>query len=444
MNRIALNTVVLLALGSQACSPEDDATRAWAARSASEARDEATPPGTPLFSRSFPGSEAGPSGFGEGAPRVTGLAVDAAANVFLCGAFRGTVDFGRERLTSRGGEEETFVAKLGPDGSPLWARHLAGAGWRDASIAADSAGNTFVLGAFGGSVDFGAGPLSTEDRAHALFLLKLGPDGTTLWSQKSTSEEGGAIPRGAAATPEGGVVIVGSFDTDVGMGRMMLRGNGSFAFALDASGGVLWGKNFGRSGDSFPSSVAVDRDQNTVVAEAYGTGRRLYLTKLDRSGATVWRNRLNPTRDVGSIWPDGVAVDARGDILLTGGGNVDFGVPSAPGSEDEGFVTRFDPGGAVRWVRRLAGTGHVAADAAGNALVAGASGSAILVTKLSPQGEVLWTRRAEGSANAGGVALRPGGDGLVLAGTFHGLLDFGVGPLSSGARTDIFVTALSP
>ncbi|WP_437666988.1 hypothetical protein [Sorangium sp. So ce1182] len=446
LNRIALNGMVLLALGGPACSPEDEAPRAWAARSASEARTEATPPGAPLFSRSFPGGEAGPSELGEGrALRVTGLAADAASGVFLCGAFRGTVDFGRERLTSRGGKAEVFVAKLGPDGSPLWARHLAGVGRKDVSVAADSAGNAFVLGAFRGSVDFGSGPLTTEDRSEALFLLKLGPDGNTLRTQKISSEEGGASPYGAAATPAGGVVIVGYVDTDVAAGAVRLRGNGSFAFALDASGGVLWGQNFGRSGDSVPSGVAVDRDQNTVVAESHSVGYRFYLAKLDRSGATVWRNRFNAGRS-GSIEPGGVAVDARGDILLTGAGGVDFGVPAAPGSEGEGFVARFDPGGAVRWVRRLpfAGTGHVAADAAGYALVAGASGSAVLLAKLSPQGDVLWTRRAEGSADAGGIALRPGGDGVVLAGTFRGRLDFGAGPLSSGARTDIFVTALAP
>jgi hypothetical protein len=57
-------------------------------------------------------------------------------------------------------------------------------------------------------------------------------------------------------------------------------------------------------------------------------------------------------------------------------------------------------------------------------------------------GKAIWAVTAHGEADARAVAVTPAGD-IVVAGSFRGSIDFGLGPLSSHGASDIFVASFT-
>src|SRR4051794_15564633 len=95
-----------------------------------------------------------------------------------------------------------------------------------------------------------------------------------------------------------------------------------------------------------------------------------------------------------SIVANAVASDSTGDKFVTGSfyGTVDFGgtsLTSAGGSD--AFVAEYTKAGTLIYARKMGGAGNdagqaIALDAAGEAFVAGASGSQAFVWKLGASG----------------------------------------------------------
>jgi hypothetical protein len=116
-----------------------------------------------------------------------------------------------------------------------------------------------------------------------------------------------------------------------------------------------------------------------------------------------------------------VAIDPAGDILLTGA-TASFGTPI--------FVsaTKIHPSGAKVWVTKIAETGKIVSDPAGNAFVAGPG---FLITKLDPAGRALFAS-----------SLLPGDDVIdAVADPFGNLLVTGDG-LNAQFEHDIFTVRL--
>ncbi|HTN92267.1 MAG TPA: hypothetical protein VL242_51710 [Sorangium sp.] len=93
---------------------------------------------------------------------------------------------------------------------PPWARGFGGAGGEEGiSIASDASGNYYVSGSFRGTVDFGAGPLTSAGESD-IFFLKLDPSGSVLWSKRFGNERGDG---GGAVTVDasGNVFLTGVY-----------------------------------------------------------------------------------------------------------------------------------------------------------------------------------------------------------------------------------------
>lgn len=110
---------------------------------------------------------------------ASAMAVDAMGNVLITGYFYGTVDFGGGPLICKD-MGDIFVAKFNTQGNHLWSRrfgdeHLGSwIGSVTSAATVDSAGNVLLTGYFGGTVDFGSGPLTSAGYAD-IFLAKLRP-----------------------------------------------------------------------------------------------------------------------------------------------------------------------------------------------------------------------------------------------------------------------------
>jgi hypothetical protein len=144
------------------------------------------------------------------------LAVDAAGNVIVGGAYGGQVDFnpsasGDYRLPTGTGDN-AFVTKLSSTGSLVWANRLAGASFR--SVAVDASGAVYVAGAFAGLFDPGFGrPVVASNGNYQSFVAKYTAAGALSWAETfggPGSEEVTSI----CVDPSGAIYLCGAFQED--------------------------------------------------------------------------------------------------------------------------------------------------------------------------------------------------------------------------------------
>ena len=212
-----------------------------------------------------------------------------------------------------------------------------------------------------------------------------------------------------------------------------------------------------------PSKLVVDTQGNTYVAGRFSgtivlgsallTATQTYagntipsdnfVAKLDPAGNYLWAVQLGDNQ---SAVVSGLAVDAAGDVYLTGSfRSYSLRVGAAgpqlfnSSASGEGFVAKLSgTTGQTLWARRIGGTGH---DSLGAIIInqdcdiysLGSSGSPVadvglftlanpqsFLAKLSPAGTWLWARRiGSGPIGAGFLLLDRQGD-LYVAGAFVG------------------------
>ena len=224
-------------------------------------------------------------------------------------------------------------------------------------------------------------------------------------------------------------------------------------------------------------STAVDASGNTLVAGVFsGTvivgnttltsagGDDIFVGKLDASGSWLW------AKSAGGISYDqasGVAVDASGNVFVTGGcyTTSQFGSINLPVSGTHTFVAKLDANGTWLWAKATTGTSidvatDVAADASGNVIITGYTSSTAnfgstaitvsgnyydgYVAKLDGNGNWLWAKGFGGSASdqGSGVAVDASGN-VFVTGLFSDVATFGTTKLTSAGGYDIFVAKMA-
>jgi hypothetical protein len=326
----------------------------------------------------------------------TKVAVDAAGNIYVAG-ITASADFpstpGAFQPTLKPGPNcssdpiDVFVAKFNPAGDRLiYATYLGGSCTENAvSLKVDSNGSAYLFGTTN-STDFPvtSGVIQPTPGSYPsqVFVTKFSADGSTL----------------AYSTFLGGPV-----------------GGTAEGFALDAQGEVFVS---GTTHGSFPTTSGAYRENCIGDFSHY-----LLKLKADASGAvfaTCWgegdasnHNLQPPTSQ------QGLAIDAAGEALVTG---LDpYGVvpvtagayQTSFGGSYDGFVIKFKADGSgLVYATYLGGSGNdqpssIAADAAGNAYVTGATTTGFPTTPNTVQPQ----RGTNGSAFA--AKLDPTGSSLV-------------------------------
>jgi hypothetical protein len=360
--------------------------------------------------------------------QLTAMARDAGGNVYLAGAFRGTVDFdpgaGTTTLTSSGsttGDLDLYVASYDALGGFRWAFRVGSGGLTQVfSLTVDGGGNVLVTGQSATATDFDPGA-GTATRAAGTFVGRYSPAGAHLWSFSLGTGPG---IQDIAVDAAGNAVVTGSFtgsvDLDPGAGKATLS-------AVKAPGNP-----------QFPTSD-------------------VFVAKYSPTGAYLWAFRVG-----GTGWESGTAldVDGSGNIYVTGffRGATDFNPSNAtntltPSGYGDVFVARYSSGGAYTWAFRLGGASPdfldeattIDVDAAGNAAVTGSffqsadfdpgAGNATLsavgtaanmyIARYSVAG-AYQSVLSPGQGSARTVEIQSNGD-LLVGGSFKGAHDFDPG-----------------
>lgn len=330
--------------------------------------------------------------FGDAADQTaTGVSVDPQDSVVVVGGFAGTMNFGGAALTSLGATD-VFIGKLNSAGAHVYSRRIGDAAAQTATaVATDTLGAALVVGTFGGSMILGATTLVSAGGNDA-FVMKFNALGSFSWA-KRYGDGATQTAEGVAVDTASNVILAGTFQgtVDFGAGPVTSAGGTDiYVLKLDTLGNFVWLKTYGDGADQSVSDVATDATNAIVLGGSFagtvdfgGTqhtanGVDLFVAKLDASGNLVWSKRDGGP---GTEVIDDVAVDASGNVAATGhfDSSVDFGLGSVPATSASDLVlVKLSSAGAPTWLRTYgnglfqAGNG-VSFDAAGAVVLAGAT-----------------------------------------------------------------------
>ncbi len=436
-----------------------------------------------------------------------GVVADDLGNVYVTGLFYGTVDFdpgpGIDEHSSNG-SWDLFLSKFDSSGNFQWARTWDSKGQ---GVAVDGSGNVYVTGAFGGTVDFDPGPGIDEHTGKGqldVFLSKFDSSGDFLWA-RTWGGEHGEYGNGVAVGWLGNAYVTGNFygtaDFDPGGGDPHTSNDGSsdvFLSKFDSSGDFLWASTWGGPETDYGWDIATDGSGNVYVSGSFrstvdfdpGSGIEerasngesdIFLSKFDFSGFLLW------TRTSGAVGEDGgrgVVTEPPQNVYVAGyfKNTVDF--DPGPGVDEHSsiggadiFLNKFDSSGNFHWARTWGGMGDdvsqddvgrgVGVDGSGNVYVMGSfrgtvdfdpgpiiknldsnGGYDIFLSRFESPGDFEWAGTWGGTENDRGYGLSV--DGLANAyvtGRYRETADFdpgeGIDMHTSNGTDDIFLSKFS-
>jgi len=377
------------------------------------------------------------------------------------------------------------------------------------SIAVDSQGNVYLGGAFHGTMDSDPGAavsnLSTSSSFGAGFLIKLDSSGSFVWSHQLQSHSpilSVAVDSSdnlyyAFHAHRGAEIDVdpsaGTFIVTAPSGTGPTRG---YVVKVNASGALAWVRSAGGFGEGTlsPPHLAVDGSGNVYATGAFSAtvdfdpggeianlisagGSDIFVWKLDSAGNLVWAKSMGGT---GFDQAENIVLDSSGNVYTVGqfSGTADFDPGAATASLTSAggidvFASKLDSSGDFVWVRSFGGSGTDVAygaalgDAdhlyvtgafeqtvdvdpgAGVFDLASVGARDVFVWQIASSGDFVNAVSAGGTSNDVGNAIALDGNGdMIVVGSFANTADFDPGldtaNLSSNGGNDGFVWKLRP
>jgi hypothetical protein len=288
-----------------------------------------------------------------------------------------------------GGTNETYILKLAANGDFIWAKSIEGLTHSEygTSLALDAAGNLFVTGAFYNLVNFDPGFSDfslTSAGTTDIFITKFDVAGNFLWA-KQLGSASAEYPYKMAIDATGNLLITGyfadsgDFDPGAGVFNLVSAGNTDlFVSKLNNNGDFIWAKSMGSAINDFCNGITTDLSGNVFLATSFngtfdadpGPGVSnvtsagqfdVFICKLNAAGDFQWAKRW------GAAFNDAIyeiKTDAAGNVYTGGsfGGTVDFDpgpaqflLAATDGSDL--FYSKFDGDGNFVWAVSLFGGG---------------------------------------------------------------------------------------
>jgi uncharacterized delta-60 repeat protein len=304
----------------------------------------------------------------DGIGQPNAMAVDAAGNVYVTG------------YNNNGNAVDLVTFKYSSNGVLLWEQRYITSGNNNSAsdIAFDASGDIYISGA----------SWIPEQEDFDLLLLKYEPDGNLLWDR--TIDNGDEqTDSGYALTidPDGNAIVAG------------FTAPNPYLVKYSPTGDLLWeDEHSGLSGVDLWRFVEADAMGNIYVLGEIspgGSANHIWTTKYDPDGNILWEQTYIGTHP-NACYAGGLALMPDGGVVITGQSwDLPFHI---------NIVTiRYSSDGAKLWQRNeTAGYGNasgddVAVDADGNIYVTGygyefSFWEDIITLGYSPDGDLLWTQ----------------------------------------------------
>jgi len=263
----------------------------------------------------------------------SGISFDSYGNAYVIGLFQDSVDFGSTTLTNSGGFD-VFVAKLDSAGTWEWAKSAGGSSSDLGNgIAVDWGGNSYITGYFGTSADFGSTTLISSDSSE-VFIAKLNRFGNWDWA-KSAGGNSIDHGNGIAVDGIGNSYIIGEFKGSSDFGTTTITSVGGidvFFAKLDTFGDWVWVQRAGGTDDDRGMGVVTDFSGNAYfigyfrgssdgfnvnTIHSFG-GSDVFVAARESNGNWLEGIQLGGTAYDFGI---GIAVDSSGVVAITGSFN---------------------------------------------------------------------------------------------------------------------------
>jgi hypothetical protein len=236
-----------------------------------------------------------------------------------------------------GGDFDVLLLKIDPDGNTLWLKTYGSSGNdQGMDISTTSDGNFIITGCSNSSSTHGA---------LDMYLAKIDPDGGVIW-EKWIGGSATEISNCVKQATDGGYIV---------MGMTMSYGTEGDAYLVktDGDGNVSWTQTFG--GAHYDEGVYVcantDGTYTFLVRDSSGVNRDIdiRIIKTDASGTAIWNKvyggdrkdtpkMIQPTKDGGYI----------------GCGNTrSFGLVNP-----DMWILKFDANGDTTWTHNYGGSNH--------------------------------------------------------------------------------------
>jgi gliding motility-associated-like protein len=323
---------------------------------------------------------------------ATALAVDKQNNIYITGAFEGTVDFdpttGVKNLTSAGGYD-IFVGKYNQDGTLIWVESMGGLlDDRAYGLAVDNDGNVSIVGNFvSATLDADPGPgvydLQNPSTSATTFMIHLDTNGNFLWANSAYSP-GGAAYIGVATDSQKNVIATASFPDYFQIGDSVYRASGNYNGLIvkyGPNGDMLWTIRpyVPTGGNVYAYGIKADNQDNVIVSGSFdstanfnplgsayeltaGHAGAYFVAKYTSSGILVWVNGINLTFS-GSGGNSQISIDTQNNIWFSGafGGSIFFGPDTltVTGNNQNLCFAKYSPSGALQLAKSIAGTGYI-------------------------------------------------------------------------------------
>ncbi len=296
---------------------------------------------------------------------------DSVNNVlFLYGVFWGSAKFGASTLNSQG--SDIFVAKYNPDGSCIWAKKYGGAGSDEITgMSLDEAGNIFLCGATSDSAHFDSITISKggflaklDPTGHCIWAKKVTDYDPFFYSKVRFMD---------LRVFEGSIYVDGCLSTDKSLWIDTLFINhpgygSSLLCCFDGSGTIKWVREGVSVATEMYSKIAMDTNGNVYFTGYFrgkiqfgdsllvtGSGNHeMFLVKFSKNGELLWLRKAGATNAEGRD----VVCDPAGNVYVTG---VFKGFASFDGfditafSGLDTFLARYSPDGTCLGVFHTGG-----------------------------------------------------------------------------------------
>ncbi len=432
---------------------------------------------------------------GQGAERCTGIALNAAGEVYTAGWFESTATFDSQTLTVAG-QRDAYLGKWAPNGDLAWVLRAGGPDEDYASaVTVDPNGNPIFMGAFRSArAEFGGLVLTNQYARdnNSVFLAKLTPAGKGIWVRQI----GGASTGGDANSPAsiqtdagGNIYLVACLPRFANFGTTSLTGYEDIVIAkYDPDGNLAWARKAGGNGYDYGQGLAVTSGGYAYVtgvfegtapfSQASLTSRGLtdlFLAQYSPEGNLEWVTQAGGTGFDGN---GTLAVDPEGGVLLAGffagSARVGTNVLTSKASlyDQDSFLARYDGLGNVRWVQQIGnatidqdvpggiavsvtpvGSGlhtniflsgrYNTSTTVGTAAITNSGAQRLFVSQWEVDGQLLWVRQAGGDSS---VIAASGGPNpsLYVAGQFTDPSAWNSSWLLTAGNSDAFLARLDP
>lgn len=293
-----------------------------------------------------------------------GIAIDNDNNVISVGYYKGILSFPNgDRFIGFGTTREVAIQKIDASGNILWTKDYNSTGTVEAStVTTDTDNNIYISGKLTSTTSFDGISLTSSfsSSSYNYFVLKLDPDGNTLWAK--------TIPGISAEKPiivsdsKNNIYILGEFSsTRTFNGTELNVNNGKlYLIKLNTDGNYVYVKQMGATGSSSKGTLTIDSQDNIVITgqtlvnavfgdDFYNSGGG-YVVKLNSLGDFLWSKQL------AGLTGNSIVTDSQNNILLTGtySGTVQI-EDETLSSPDFGslFVLKLDDLGNKIWVKDI-------------------------------------------------------------------------------------------